>query len=106
MRELIRERVYQEVQDYNRKSETVFRGLIQPTGSELILNASGARAYRRDAHKPIDWKQQFAKAVEAFGGNGFFVLIDDRQAEDLEQVVFIDRDTQISFVKLTPMVGG
>lgn len=106
VRDLIRERVYQEVHDYNRKSEPVFRGLIQPSGSELILNGSAQGSYQRKTHVPIDWKAQFNKALQAFERNGFFILIDDQQAEDLEQMVIIGKETQVSFVKLTPMVGG
>ena len=104
--DLIRERVYQEVEDYNRKADSTFHGLVQPTGSELILNGSRPGGYRRPAHQPIDWKLQFNKAVDAFGKNGFFILVDDRQAEDLEQAVTIGRQTTVTFVKLTPMVGG
>jgi hypothetical protein len=106
VRDLIRERVYQEVHDYNRKSEPAFRGLIQPTGSELILNGPGHGSYQRKANVPIDWKTQFDKALQAFERNGFFILIDDHQAEELEQMVVIGKGTQVSFVKLTPMVGG
>ena len=41
VRELIRERVYQEVQDYNRaQGDRVFRGLVQPTDAERVLNAN------------------------------------------------------------------
>jgi hypothetical protein len=37
VRDLIRERVYQEVQDFNRKkSDQVFQGLVQPTDTERI----------------------------------------------------------------------
>jgi hypothetical protein len=106
VRDLIRERVYQEVHDYNRKTVATFQGLIQPSESELILNGSKPAGYRRKAHKPIDWKQQFSKALEAFGKNGFFILVDDKQAEELDQEVIIGRDTEVSFVKLMPMVGG
>src|SRR5262249_36745259 len=38
VRELIRERVYQEVQDYNRTKAGAFRGLVQPTEAEVALN--------------------------------------------------------------------
>ena len=61
IRDLIRERAYQEVQDFNRKQgERVFRGLVQPTDTERILNdrrieyrlastgsSSGSRSSRR-----------------------------------------------------------
>ena len=106
VRDLIRERVYQEVQDFNRQhGAEVFRGLVQPTDSERTLNA-GAVEYRLKARRTIDWKPQFDKALEAFDRLGFFVLIDDRQAESLDEAFTIGRDTTVSFVRLTPLVGG
>jgi hypothetical protein len=106
VRELIRERVYQEVQDFNRKSdEQVFRGLVQPTDSERILNGKSPE-YRVKRHRAIEWKTQFEKAVEAFDRNGYLVLIDDKQAESLEQEFVIGRGTLVSFVKLALLVGG
>ena len=38
VRELIRARVYQEVQDHHLKNNDVFRGFIQPEESEKTLN--------------------------------------------------------------------
>ncbi len=106
VRELIRERVYQEVQDFNRQQDQqLFRGLVQPTDTERVLN--GARTeYRLKQHRQIDWKPQFEKAVEAFSRNGFFILIDNQQAEDPDQEFNCNSQTQISFVKLTMLVGG
>ena len=104
--ELIRERVYQEVQDFNRRQdEQNFRGLVQPSDAERILNGPRVE-YRLKKHRDIDWKEQFQKAIEAFQHNGFFVLIDDKQAESLDQEFTIGRGTQVSFVKLTMLVGG
>jgi hypothetical protein len=106
VRELIRERVYQEVQDFNRKRhEQVFRGLVQPTDAERLLNGKPTE-YRLQAHRPIEWKEQFAKAIEAFDCNGYFILIDDQQAESLDQEFEIRHGTLVSFVKLTLLVGG
>src|SRR5947209_11083783 len=71
VRELIRERVYQEVQDFNRRQdERIFRGLVQPTDTERRLNGKRTE-YRLRAHREIDWKPQFEKALEAFERNGF-----------------------------------
>jgi len=40
VRELIRERVHHEVKEFNlRQGECVFRGLVQPTNAERVLNA-------------------------------------------------------------------
>lgn len=106
VRELIRERVYQEVQDFNRNAnERVFRGLVQPTDAERVLNGKPTE-YRLTTHRTIEWKPQFEKAIEAFDRNGYFVLIDDKQAESLDQEFVIGHGTLVSFVKLTLLVGG
>ena len=47
-----------------------------------------------------------ARALEAFEANGFFLLVNDRQVESLDQVVPIQETTTVSFVKLVQLVGG
>jgi hypothetical protein len=101
VRELIRARIYQEVQDYNQKEPEYFRGLVEPTNAERVLNG-----YRLRAKRKIDWQEQNKRALEAFGRNGFFVLVGDKQAESLDQVFDVTVDTEVSFVKLVPLVGG
>ena len=104
VRELIRERVYQEVSEYNfrsRREGGVFRGLVQPTDAERTLNG-----FRVPKNRDIDWEAQFARAIDAFVRNGFFIIVDDRQAEALDETIVISPSTQASFVKLTPLVGG
>ena len=58
------------------------------------------------APRAIDAERQVYIALDAFQKNGFFVLVDDLQAESLEQVVRLRSGTEVSFVKLTPLVGG
>src|SRR4051812_32974984 len=82
VRELIRSRVYQEVQDYNRDKPETFRGLVQPTDAEQTLNG-----FRMKTRRQIDWKTQFDKACDAFERNGFFILVGDRQAESLDEPI-------------------
>lgn len=101
VRELIRARIYQEVQDYNLKEPELFSGLVQPTGSEQVLNN-----YRLKVKQKIDWQEQFQRACEAFERNGFFVLVGNRQAEALDETFVVKVDTEVSFVKLVPLIGG
>jgi hypothetical protein len=106
VRDLIRERVYQEVQDFNRREgDRVFRGLVQPSDAERVLNGT-RNEYRLKQARQIDWKPQFEKALQAFSSNGFFLLIDDLQASDIDQEFTVGSGTRVSFVKLTPLVGG
>ena len=101
IRELIRERVYEEVRQYNASLPEYFKGLVQPTEAETTLNGYKVRNRRR-----IDWENQYALAIEAFERNGFFVLVDDHQAGNLDEEILITPTTEVSFVKLVPLVGG
>jgi hypothetical protein len=101
VRDLIKARIYQEVQDYNLKEPEYFRGLVEPTNAERVLNG-----YKLKAKRKIDWQEQYQRALEAFERNGFFVLVGDRQAESLDQDFLVKVDTEVSFVKLVPLVGG
>ncbi len=101
VRDLIQARVYQEVQDYNTHQPDYFRGLVQPTDAERTLNGFKIREGRR-----IDWEEQFERAVGAFYRNGFILLVDDRQVEDLDETIEIQPDTTVTFLKLVPLVGG
>ena len=99
--ELIRSRVYQEVQDYNLNKTGKFRGLVEPSTDR------GAEKGRT-----IDWKAQFETACEAFRKNRVLILVDDRQVERLDQTIDLRPATaarpatSVSFLKLTPLVGG
>jgi len=99
--ELIRERVYEEVREYNASKPEYFRGLVQPTDAETTLN--GPRLIER---RKVDWEKQYAVAIEAFKRNGFFILVDDRQVASLTETIALSPMTQVSFVKLVPLVGG
>jgi hypothetical protein len=101
VRELIRARIYQEVQDYNLKEPEYFRGLVEPSLAERTLNG-----YRLRQRRKIDWQDQYEKALLAFERNGFFVLVGERQAASLDEEFDVKVDTQVSFVKLVQLVGG
>lgn len=100
-REIITARVTQEVADYNSKAGDKFNGLVQPTDAERSLNG-----YRLKTDRFIDSEKQVYVALDAFQKNGFFMLIDNTQIESLDQEVLVRPDTHISFIKLTPLVGG
>ena len=101
VRELIEERVREEVGNYNSAQPEVFRGLVQPTNSERVLNG-----FKLKEKKQIDWREQYEKAVAAFERNGFIVLVDDLQVEDLNQIIELEAKPWVIFLKLVQLVGG
>ncbi len=99
--DIISSRVKKEVETYNNKLPEYFTGLVEPTEAEKTLNG-----YKLKNRKLIDAEKQVYVALDAFQKNGFFVLIDNQQSESLTQQVELHPHTTISFIKLTPLVGG
>ena len=101
VRELIHQRVLQEVEEFNSRQPAVFRMLVQPNDTERTLNGF-------KFHKPrlVDPVTQYERAIEAFEGNGFIVLVDDHQIEGLDTEIALHPDTSVTFLKLVPLVGG
>ncbi|MEU2055267.1 hypothetical protein [Streptomyces bungoensis] len=101
VRELIRLRVREEVTRHNARPGDRFHGLVRPDDAETELDGHRLREPRR-----IDWERQAEIAEHAFLANGFFVLLGDRQAADLDEVVDLDTAPGAVFVKLVALAGG
>ncbi len=101
VKEIITARVTAEVDQYNYKMPEYFKGLVEPGDAERTLNGFKLKEKRK-----VDAEKQCLIALDAFQKNGFFLLVDNIQSESLEQMVVINTNTNISFVKLTPLVGG
>jgi hypothetical protein len=101
VRELLRRRIEHEVAAFNAAPRDVFRGLVQPTDAERVLNG-----YRVRTPRALDPAEQLAKACEAFERGGFLLLVGDGQVESLDERVLLAPDVEVRFVKLVPLVGG
>jgi hypothetical protein len=101
IKDVISARVKKEVEDYNKRLPEYFNGLVEPLDAEKTLNG-----YKLKAKKVIDAEKQIYIALDAFQKNGFFILIDHHQADSLDEQIVLKATTTISFVKLTPLVGG
>jgi hypothetical protein len=99
--ELITKRVTAEIESYNKRLPGYFNGLVEPTNAERTLNG-----YKLKEKQLIDTEKQVYIALNAFQKNGFFILVDNQQLEELDQLVTFRNDSKISFVKLTPLIGG
>jgi hypothetical protein len=105
LREVIARRVRGEVAAYNAKAQAYrgqFAGLVSPNPAEAQLN--GVKTTR--PVKQIDAQAQVDVALAAFSRNRYFVLVDDVQCEGLDDEIVVAKTTQISFLKLTALVGG
>jgi hypothetical protein len=99
VRELIRSHVYQTVTEAN-------AGRI---GHWIGLDRSALKtAVERDGNKPkpIDWQPQFDRAQSAFKTGTLLILVDGRQVETLDEEIEVRVDSEVSFLRLTPLIGG
>jgi hypothetical protein len=99
VRELIRGRVYQEVTEYNAARAQRPRLPFPLTQTERQLNAP------RPALR-LDWEEHYQRAIRAFQKNGFLILVDDQQVDDLDADIELKAETQVTFLRLMPLAGG
>jgi len=98
--ELIRSRVEAEVRTHHASSDTTpYRGLVQPESHEQRLNSTRPP-------KRIDPERQVEVALDAFSRGRVLVLVDDRQVTELADEVVLRPGSAVTFLKLTPLVGG
>lgn len=99
-RELIAERVRAECDDR----------LMDMSGrlAARLLARNPREADLNGAPRPPggDTDIQIARALWAFAGSGFILLIDDRRIEAPDDEVRLAPETAVTFLKLTPLVGG
>jgi hypothetical protein len=101
LRDLIRTRVRDEVARFNAERAWTFAGLVAPEGAE-----AAPEGYVVPHGRTIDWERQADLAVEGFGRNGFFVIVDDRQVTELDDELALTADSEIRFVRLIQLIGG
>jgi len=102
--ELIRSRVYQEVKELNARTAstpTEAEKLVPLTSTEVTLNGP-----RSKQAAPVDWRTHLKRALEAFKANQILILVDGQQVASLDEHIDITPSTEISFLRLTMLMGG
>jgi len=101
VRDLIRDRIRREVEDYNTRRPHTYRGLVHPLAEPRHHGDSATRTFR-----PVDWNRQFELACEAFAVGRLLIIIGDAQADSLDDEFEVRVSTAVTFLRLTPLVGG
>ena len=101
VREIIEAKVNAEIENYYHQLSGVYNGFVQPEAAEQQLNG-----FTEMPQKKINTTVQVNAAVSAFQQGSIFMLIDNIQAESLDQMIVINDKTEVSFLKLTALVGG
>ncbi|MFI9153957.1 hypothetical protein [Streptomyces sp. NPDC053367] len=78
------------------------------TVRELIRRRVAQEDAEHGARTPrgTDPDRRTALAWESFGRNGFLILVGDRQVTGLDEEIELAHDTEVTFLRLVPLVGG
>ena len=101
VKELIESRVEKEFETYIKDSTKTLFNLVTPKKSEEELNGQKIRKKKRG-----DVAEQKAVALHAFQNNGFFLLVNDKQLIELDDLIQITPKSKIVFFRLIPVIGG
>lgn len=91
LRDVISERVFQEVEIY-RAGTTALPYTLVSRETQAIYT--------------IDYEQELSYALRGFAKNSYLVLIDDRQVENLDETMSLQNAATVTFIRLVPIVGG
>jgi hypothetical protein len=72
-------------------------------GIEKGKITSGDREF---APQTVDLQSAFESAIQAFSDGLYYVFIDDRQYESLDEKVILQPQSKVLFLRLVAMVGG
>jgi hypothetical protein len=112
VRELIEVRVDLELEAHrDREAEARSRAMPGISARELQLNGADKALrpgiFRACGAGESPARDQMIEAAEqGFLRNRFFVLLDDRQAEHLDDQLELDKTGEVTFLLLTPLQGG
>jgi hypothetical protein len=60
----------------------------------------------RDVKQPVDEEEAVATAIEAFADSLYLVVVDGEEQRDLDREVYLQPDSQLTFVRLAMLAGG
>jgi len=107
LREFIERVVHAEVKAFGeRRAERTLVRLL----SEREIDEQAARGRvdlgGRELEQEVDVDASVGVALESFEDGLYFVLIDGRQYESLDEQVDVADDSRVTFLRLVPLAGG
>jgi hypothetical protein len=101
------------VSDTTAAGREIARLLLDDVPSSILLRDLITHRVREEvarswAHEPgtVDWQEQAEAALAAFRRNGYFVVVGDRQIEDLDEELTLAEADVVTFIRLVPLAGG
>ncbi len=94
---LIRRRVTYEVEQFQQRREII---------NTLVPIEPHKKPYTSEVLDNINAEQYCQQAIDAFQQGRFFIIVDQEQITELEEMIRLREQSKIEFFRLTPLVGG
>lgn len=93
-----------EFQDRQRQQRLV--RVLSPTQISIGVERGKFDLGGSDLEQEVDADAAIATALQAFTDGLYVVFLDEQQQENLDDVVTLQPDSQLLFLRLVPLVGG
>jgi len=108
LRHLLEHIVREQVAGFQERQEQrqVLRVLTQRQIAEGVEKGKIESGVSQVDLQPVDAEAAVAAAWQAFEDSLYLVVLDEQQQQALEQQVFLQPDSRLTFVRLTMLAGG
>lgn len=107
LRDLLTQIVLAEVTGFAaRQSQRRLIQILSPTQIHSGVEQGKVDSGGSDLEQVVDPGQAVETALQAFTDGLYFVFSDEQQQENLDNVVTLQPDSQLLFLRLVPLVGG
>lgn len=111
LRELIQAKVAAKISDLNSKAENHEVSNRYISNKEKVLNRFSLKKRKEKLLEKVkamqlDTEKEGYETLSAFQQNAFFVIVDGEQKTDLEEELLLTEQSEVHFLRLTPLVGG
>ncbi len=105
--DLIQQKVTARIKEVNHNIKTKNTSTFFKTSEEQILNKDAIqKRFAKLNDGTVDAEKACYEALSGFQRNVFFVILDGKQREDLEEELILTKNSEVRFIQLMPLVGG
>jgi hypothetical protein len=107
VKELILERVKQEVLSYNENIADTLKQVDMSNAFETALNDEVKTVLRNKRKLEFeDIEKQYYTALDGFKKNKYFIFVNNKQYLNLDDKITVTHSMSVLFIRITPLVGG
>jgi hypothetical protein len=107
LRDLLTQIVLAEIAGFTeRQTQRRLMQILTPAQIRLGVEQGKVESGGSDLEQEIDPEGAIATALQSFTDGLYFVFLDEQQQENLDDIVTLQPNSELLFLRLVPLVGG